>query len=87
MSDDMRAEAAKYYDVNPTIRMISPSIRHASPRQTPRSWNWAAYGRVLLPLAAVCGFIHAWIVPGHAVRVACRSCSGSDTPTKHAGTR
>jgi hypothetical protein len=31
--------------------MISPSIKHASPRQTPQFWNWAA-------VPVVCGFIH-----------------------------
>jgi SAM-dependent methyltransferase len=59
MQDDIRAEAAQYYDVNPTIpddiafyTTRLPSA-HASVLEL-----GCGTGRVLLPLAAACGFIH-----------------------------
>ena len=59
MSEDIRAEAAKYYDVNPTI----PDDRAFYQARLPSSDATVlelgcGTGRVLLPLAAVCGFIH-----------------------------
>ena len=59
MSEDIRAEAAKYYDVSPTIpddiafyqaRLLSSDTAVLE--------LGCGTGRVLLPLATVCGFIH-----------------------------
>src|SRR5712691_7645420 len=59
MSDDMRAEAAKYYDVNPTIPddIVFYQARLPSSDASVLEWGCGT-GRVLCPLAAVCGFLH-----------------------------
>ena len=59
MSDDMRAEAAKYYDVNPTIPDDIAFYQARLPSSDASVLELGCgTGRVLLPLAAVCGFIH-----------------------------
>ena len=59
MSEDMRAEAAKYYDVNPTIPDDIAFYQSRLPSADAAALELGCgTGRVLLPLAAVCGFIH-----------------------------
>ena len=59
MSDDIRAEAAKYYDVNPTIPDDIAFYQARLPLSDASVLELGCgTGRVLLPLAAVCGFIH-----------------------------
>jgi SAM-dependent methyltransferase len=59
MSDDIRAEAAQYYDVNPTIPDDLAFYQARLPSSTAAVLELGCgTGRVLLPLAAVCGFIH-----------------------------
>ena len=59
MRGDMRAEAAKYYDVNPTIPDDLAFYRARLPSSDAAVLELGCgTGRVLLPLAAVCGFIH-----------------------------
>jgi SAM-dependent methyltransferase len=59
MQDDSRAAAAQYYDANPTIPddrafyMARPPSADAAVLEL-----GCGTGRVLLPLAAACGFIH-----------------------------
>src|SRR5215813_4445245 len=72
MSEDMRAEAAKYYDVSPTI----PDDIAFYPARLPSSDAailelGCGTGRVLLPLAAVCSFIHG-IDRSQAMLARCR---------------
>jgi SAM-dependent methyltransferase len=59
MSDDLRAEAAKYYDVNP---MIPADIAFYQARLPSTDASvlelGCGTGRVLLPLASSCGYIH-----------------------------
>jgi SAM-dependent methyltransferase len=59
MSDDIRAEAAQYYDVNPMIPddIAFYQARLPSPDASVLELGCGT-GRVLLPLAAMCGFIH-----------------------------
>src|SRR5262245_37331436 len=59
MSEDIRAEAAKYYDVSPTIPddLAFYQARLPSSDATVLELGCGT-GRVLLPLAARCGFIH-----------------------------
>ena len=59
MQSDIRAEAAQYYDTNPAIPDDIAFYQARLP------WSDASVlelgcgtGRVLLPLAALCGFIH-----------------------------
>jgi SAM-dependent methyltransferase len=58
MQDDIRAEAAQYYDANPTIPddIAFYMARLPSPDASVLELGCGT-GRVLLPLAAVCGFI------------------------------
>ena len=59
MSEDIRAEAARYYDVNPTIPDDLPFYQARLPSSDAAVLELGCgTGRVLLPLAAVCGFIH-----------------------------
>ena len=59
MSNDIRAEAAQYYDVNPTIPDDLPFYQARLPSSDAAVLELGCgTGRVLLPLAAVCGFIH-----------------------------
>jgi SAM-dependent methyltransferase len=59
MSDDIRAEAAKYYDVSPTIPDdIAFYQARLSSSDTTVLELGCGTGRVLLPLAAMCRFIH-----------------------------
>jgi SAM-dependent methyltransferase len=59
MSDDIRAEAAKYYDVSPTIPDDITFYQARLPSSTASVLELGCgTGRVLLPLAAMCGFIH-----------------------------
>jgi len=59
MQDDIRAEAAKYYDANPTIpddiAFYQACLLSADASLLELG---CGTGRVLLPLAALCGFIH-----------------------------
>ena len=59
MQDDIRATAAQYYDINPTI----PDDRAFYTARVPSADAavlelGCGTGRVLLPLAAACGCIH-----------------------------
>ena len=72
MQNDIRAEAAQYYDTNPAI---PDDIAFYQARL---SWSDASVlelgcgtGRVLLPRAASCGFIHG-IDRSHAMLARCR---------------
>src|SRR5215467_6877815 len=72
MSEDIRAEAAKYYDVSPTI----PDDLAFYPARLPSSDAailelGCGTGRVLLPLAAVCSCIHG-IDRSQAMLACCR---------------
>src|SRR5262249_60631569 len=59
MSEDIRAEAAKYYDVSPTIPDDIAFYQARLPSSTSTVLELGCgTGRVLLPLAARCGFIH-----------------------------
>jgi SAM-dependent methyltransferase len=59
MSDDIRAEAAQYYDVNPTIPDDLAFYQARLPSSDAAVLELGCgTGRVLLPLAAWCGFIH-----------------------------
>src|SRR5215471_9211543 len=59
MSEDIRAEAAKYYDVSPTIPDDIAFYQARLPSSEAMVLELGCgTGRVLLPLAAVCGFIH-----------------------------
>jgi SAM-dependent methyltransferase len=59
MSEDIRAEAAKYYDVSPTIPDDIAFYQARLPSADAAVLELGCgTGRVLLPLAAVCGFIH-----------------------------
>src|SRR5215510_2981468 len=59
MSEDMRAEAAKYYDVSPTIPDDLAFYQARLPSSDASVLELGCgTGRVLLPLAAWCGFIH-----------------------------
>src|SRR5262249_16462223 len=58
MSEDIRAEAAKYYDVSPTIPDDIAFYQARLPSSDAAILELGCgTGRVLLPLAAVCGFI------------------------------
>jgi SAM-dependent methyltransferase len=58
MNEDIRAEAAKYYDVSPTIPDDLAFYQARLPSSTAAVLELGCgTGRVLLPLAAVCGFI------------------------------
>jgi hypothetical protein len=73
MSKDIRAEAAQYYDVNPTIPddLAFYQARLLSSNTAVLELG-SGTGRVRLPLAAVCGFIYGIdrslpsVVPGLA---------------------
>ena len=59
MREDMRAEAAKYYDVNPTIPDDLAFYRACLPSSDATVLELGCgTGRVLLPLATMCGFVH-----------------------------
>jgi SAM-dependent methyltransferase len=59
MSEDIRAEAAQYYDVNPTIPDDLAFYQARLPASDAAVLELGCgTGRVLLPLAAVCDFIH-----------------------------
>ena len=59
MREDIRAEAAKYYDVNPTIPDDIAFYQARLPSSGAAVLELGCgTGRVLLSLAAVCGFIH-----------------------------
>ena len=59
MSEDIRAEAAKYYDVNPSIPEDMAFYKARLPSSSASVLELGCgTGRVLLPLAAMCGFIH-----------------------------
>jgi SAM-dependent methyltransferase len=59
MHEDMRAEAAKYYDVNPMIPDDLAFYQARLPSSDAVVLELGCgTGRVLIPLAAVCGFIH-----------------------------
>ena len=59
MSEDIRAEAAKYYDVSPTIPDDIAFYQARLPASDAAVLELGCgTGRVLLPLAAWCGFIH-----------------------------
>ena len=59
MSEDIRAEAAQYYDVNPTIPDDLAFYQARLPSSDAAVLELGCgTGRVLLPLAATCGFIH-----------------------------
>src|SRR5690242_4255557 len=59
MIEDIRAEAAQYYDVNPTIPEDLAFYKARLPSSSASVLELGCgTGRVLLPLAAMCGFIH-----------------------------
>jgi SAM-dependent methyltransferase len=59
MDEDIRAEAAQYYDVNPTIPDDIAFYQACLPSSDAAVLELGCgTGRVLLPLAAWCGFIH-----------------------------
>src|SRR5499433_2501326 len=59
MSEDIRAEAAKYYDVSPTIPDDIAFYQARLPSSEAMVLELGCgTGRVLLPLAAMCRFIH-----------------------------
>jgi SAM-dependent methyltransferase len=59
MDEDIRAEAAKYYDVSPTIPDDLAFYQARLPSSDAAVLELGCgTGRVLLPLAAWCGFIH-----------------------------
>ena len=59
MQNDIRAEAAKYYDVNPTIPDDIAFYQARLPSSDASVLELGCgTGRVLLPLAALCGLIH-----------------------------
>ena len=59
MSEDIQAEAAQYYDVNPTIPDDLAFYQARLPSSDASVLELGCgTGRVLLPLAAWCGFIH-----------------------------
>jgi SAM-dependent methyltransferase len=59
MSEDIRAEAAQYYDVSPTIPDDLAFYQARLPASDASVLELGCgTGRVLLPLTAVCGFIH-----------------------------
>src|SRR5262247_896563 len=59
MSEDIRAEAAKYYDVSPTIPDDIAFYQARLPASDAAVLELGCgTGRVLLPLAARCSFIH-----------------------------
>src|SRR5713226_3677319 len=59
MQNDIRAEAAKYYDVSPTIPDDLAFYQARLPSSDAAVLELGCgTGRVLLPLAAMCGFIY-----------------------------
>src|SRR5438093_4542662 len=59
MREDIRAEAAQYYDVNPTIPDDIAFYQARLPSSDASVLELGCgTGRVLLPLAASCGFIY-----------------------------
>ena len=71
MSEDIRAEAAQYYDVSPTIPDDIAFYQARLPASDAAVLELGCgTGRVLLPLAAVCGFIHG-IDRSHAMLARC----------------
>ena len=59
MQNDIRADAAQYYDVNPTIPDDLAFYQARLPSAEAAVLELGCgTGRVLLPLAAACGFIH-----------------------------
>src|SRR6266700_3425888 len=71
MQNDIRAEAAQYYDVNPTIPDDIAFYQARLPSSDAAVLELGCgTGRVLLPLAAVCGFSYG-IDRSQAMRARC----------------
>lgn len=72
MREDIRAEAAQYYDVNPTIPEDLTFYQARLPSSDAAVLELGCgTGRVLLPLATMCGFIHG-IDRSQAMLARCR---------------
>jgi SAM-dependent methyltransferase len=82
MATDVRAGAAKYYDLNPDAPNDIPFYKALVPSPDARVLELGCgTGRVLLPLAEVCGYIHG-IEISEAMAAACRKklkAAGVDT--------
>src|SRR5262249_6680782 len=84
MSSDIRAQAAKYYDLNPDIPADVPFYTGVIPSPKARLLELGCgTGRVLLSLAQKCGYIHGLDLSEAMVAVCRRKLAAAGiTPTK-----
>jgi SAM-dependent methyltransferase len=85
MSNDIRAKAVQYYDLCPDMPADVPFYRSLIPSPESRVLELGCgTGRVLVPLAEVCGYIHGLDLSEAMIEVCRRKLDAADIPTTRA---
>jgi SAM-dependent methyltransferase len=85
MSNDIRAQAAKYYDLCPDMPADVPFYRSLIPSPEARVFELGCgTGRVLVPLAGVCGYIHGLDLSEAMIEVCLKKLEAAGVPATRA---